>query len=605
MIKSEGQYLCSMVLVFFIGISMLIVTENCCIATQGLDHNNNISIGEELHPYCIDKNANIIPERLCLDLNDSDCDGIPNKKDNCPYVKNPDQIDSEYIWKKTACGWKPNLNSIPASCSNGNMSDPRCKVLYIGDGIGDACDTCPMSIGSPIDSDEDGRGDSCDNCPEIYNPFQEDDDCDYVGNPCDKCPKGDDKIDWDSDLIANACDNCPDIPNPDQIDSDEDGRGDVCDKCPGSDDKNDIDSDTVPDKCDNCPNDWNFDQIDSDKDGKGDACDNCPKTANADQSDKDNDAVGDICDNCPDDANPFTSEYVFATGNYRWAQPDEDNDGEGDACDCNDRRIGPYEDDVDCGGNCPYLCNYCGVDLKVLPSRFDLRDWKGKSWVTSVKDQQQCGACWAFAAVGAAESKTLIDKKTDLDLSEQFIISNPGFGNDCKGGQLGFALQTLRDTPNTYENCFPYASGSCIANGDCNPACEHPLFRCKNPLGLQGLITTPPCKDLYKGDGFKISQFFYIWPPSINTTSFKQALSCQGPIAACSDNWGHCFVIIGWDDSFQLDSYKGAWIIKNSWGANWNAGAWSAGPGYAYLPYFGHPWSSDLEGFGITGITSI
>jgi C1A family cysteine protease len=94
-----------------------------------------------------------------------------------------------------------------------------------------------------------------------------------------------------------------------------------------------------------------------------------------------------------------------------------------------------------------------------------------------------------------------------------------------------------------------------------------------------------------------------LFPSPLAVNAYKKALACNGHIAAISENWGHAFLIIGWDDNFSADGYKGAWIIKNSWGANWLAsgGLWSAGPGYGYIPYSGHPYSN-LYGYFVTGL---
>jgi len=107
---------------------------------------------------------------------DSDNDGIPDEKDNCPGISNPEQKDSD------------------------------------GDGIGDECDK---------DSDNDGIPDEKDNCHGISNPTQDDSDKDGIGDECDD--------DIDNDGIINREDNCPGDYNPHQLDSEGDGNGDVCD----------------------------------------------------------------------------------------------------------------------------------------------------------------------------------------------------------------------------------------------------------------------------------------------------------------------------------------------------------------------------------------
>jgi len=134
---------------------------------------------------------------------DSDKDGIPDVKDNCPNNYNPDQRDTD------------------------------------GDGIGDACDPTPKGDvrAAPTDSDKDGIPDTSDNCPKTYNPDQTDSDRDGIGDACDLTPKGDVRIaaDSDKDGIPDTSDNCPKTYNPDQTDSDRDGIGDACDLTPKGD----------------------------------------------------------------------------------------------------------------------------------------------------------------------------------------------------------------------------------------------------------------------------------------------------------------------------------------------------------------------------------
>jgi len=122
----------------------------------------------------------------------SDQDLLPDYQDNCPYVYNPNQADSD------------------------------------GDGIGDACDTNNPNQ-QPVDSDQDGIADTTDNCPFNYNPDQADWNNNRVGDACDSAQA---PSDADADGVADNFDNCPSTYNPDQANSYGDSRGDACESQP-------------------------------------------------------------------------------------------------------------------------------------------------------------------------------------------------------------------------------------------------------------------------------------------------------------------------------------------------------------------------------------
>ncbi|KAI3848473.1 hypothetical protein MKX03_031740 [Papaver bracteatum] len=102
-------------------------------------------------------------------------------------------------------------------------------------------------------------------------------------------------------------------------------------------------------------------------------------------------------------------------------------------------------------------------NVTAVPSTMD---WRKKGAVTPVKDQGQCGCCWAFSAVAAMEGITQLATGKLTSLSEQELVDSDTKDEDqgCKGGLMDDAFEFIQENRGlTTEANYPYngIDGSC------------------------------------------------------------------------------------------------------------------------------------------------
>jgi len=189
-------------------------------------------------------------------------------------------------------------------------------------------------------------------------------------------------------------------------------------------------------------------------------------------------------------------------------------------------------------------------------------NWNSRGVITPVKNQEQCGSCWAFSATETVESANLLAGKPLTIGAPQEIVDCDKNDDGCSGGDPREALSWVQQTGGLdMENCYPYRG----VNEQCQSS------RCA------------------KSPNLRVSS---VIPIAANENSIYQAL--QGsPLSICADAqpWQYytggilraasCGLSI--DHAIQLTGYSpasgGYWIVRNSWGPGWGEA------GYIYLQF--------------------
>ena len=104
-------------------------------------------------------------------------------------------------------------------------------------------------------------------------------------------------------------------------------------------------------------------------------------------------------------------------------------------------------------------------------------DWRKSFKVSSVKNQGDCGSCWAFSSVGAVESAWAIKHNNLYNLSEQELIDCSSENHGCEGGSMVKSFQYIIDNGLCSNLSYPYVA----IDKQCNNTCKS-LVKISKPL---------------------------------------------------------------------------------------------------------------------------
>lgn len=192
-----------------------------------------------------------------------------------------------------------------------------------------------------------------------------------------------------------------------------------------------------------------------------------------------------------------------------------------------------------------------------LPSSVD---WRNNGVVNSVRDQGQCGSCWAFATTANAESVWAISSGKLLDLSEEFLVdcaSGVGYYNmGCNGGQPDSAFKYMINNGQCTEASYPYKAGVTKTAGSCQ--------KCTSAG-----VSFSSCSDVTPKDQVALAAAVAKQPVVIaieaDTRYFQSYSGGILDSTACGTTLDHAVEIIGYGSQNGVDY----WIVRNSWGSSW------------------------------------
>jgi len=174
-------------------------------------------------------------------------------------------------------------------------------------------------------------------------------------------------------------------------------------------------------------------------------------------------------------------------------------------------------------------------------------DWEKQGVVTPVKNQGQCGSCWAFSATAALESAhKLKDHEAPVSLSEQELVdcSRPQGNQGCNGGWMDSAFAYIKLYNIFGDSTYPYVARDQV--------CKTSTLSGKQ-WKLTGFVDVPGCTELANALEHR--------PISVAVDASVWSSYRSGVLSNCGLNVNHGVLLIGSNEQY--------WRIKNSWGSSW------------------------------------